>query len=212
VTYSGSGWVAVQGNWYQSAAGNCGCGTSNTDESTWTGIGGYGTSALIQQGTDMQGTPSNIFPWYEYLHACSSPGCNPPEIAIQNLPVAAGMQIHAYTAYQSSNGQTDFLVCANGNCQSILVTLDSSYYDPYHADFIDERPSYCSSGCYKPITNFAYNNWFNASSENSSGAWQGIDTVPGWGVSLVNTYNQTLVAPTAYGTNDTYTDTWFQAQ
>lgn len=211
--YSSAGWVAVEGEWVQSQAGNCYCGTSDTEESTWTGIGGYGNPALIQQGTDMQGTPSYIFPWYEYLHCGNTPGCqDPPEIQMYGFSIAAGTPVYAYTAYQSSNGQTDFLVCNQGYCRSVLVTLDGSYYDPLYADYIDERPSFCAGGCYKPLTNFQYNNWYNGYSENTSGGWQGLDTVPAWAVTMVNGSNQTLVAQTAFGSLDTFTDSWFQAQ
>lgn len=214
VTYSGSGWVAVQGDWYQSQAANCYCGTSDTDESTWTGIGGFADLGLLQEGTDMQGTPSNIFPWFEYLHACNTAGCNPPEIAITGLTVTAGMHIHTYTAYQTSNGQTNFLVCAGGSCQSLVGTFDSSYYDGRYADYIDERPTYSSSAgsYYKPITNFEYNDWFNGQAEDHSGSWYGLDPTPGWGVTMENSANQRLVGPTAFGAYDTYTDSWFQAQ
>lgn len=160
----------------------------------------------------MQGTPSNIFAWYEYLHSCNAPGCNPPEITINSLNVTAGMAIHTYTAYQTSNGQANFLVCAGGYCQPVITYLDGSYYDGRTADYIDERPDFCApSYCYKPITNFAYNNW-TGSGENSLGNWIGLNAVPGYAVSMTNGSGQTLVGPTAYTSQDTFTDTWFQAQ
>lgn len=209
VLYDGAQYVAVQGDWIQSFAADCGCGTSDTDESSWTGLGGYADSGLLQEGTDMQGTPSNIFPWYEYLHDCNTPGCNPTEIAIGGLTVTGGMSIHTYSAYQTSNGQANFLVCAGGYCQSIIAYLDGSYYYGNTAEWIDERPSFCTSGCYKPITNFQYDDW-TGSAQRSNGAWVGLNEFPGYQVSLVNSSGQTLIAPAAFGVS-TYRDTWFQA-
>jgi len=216
VVDNGDQYVATQGDWPQSYAVDCGCGTSDTDESTWTGLGGWNSSSLLQEGTDMQGTPSNIFPWYEYLHQCpaDNPSCNPPEIPINSLPVGGGMDVHTYTAYQASTGQTNFLVCAGGNCQSVIAYLDGSYYDGSSAEWIYERPCYGQpdGSCYnKPITNFEYNNW-TGSAQNTAQNWVGLNDVGGYGVSMVNGNNQTLVAPTAYTSGSTYTDTWFQAQ
>lgn len=118
VGYSDSNFVAVQGDWPQSYVQYCGCGTTDTDESSWSGICGWGgTSSLLQEGTSMQGT-GNMFAWYEYLHYCTASGCNPPEIAINSVPVSGGMAIHTYTAYQTSNGQTTFLVWAGSGGRS----------------------------------------------------------------------------------------------
>lgn len=86
VTDGGERFVAIQGGWGQSAAGACGCGTADTDESTWTGLGGWASPGLLQEGTDMQGTPSSMYTWYEYLHYCTTAGCNPPEIALNSVP------------------------------------------------------------------------------------------------------------------------------
>lgn len=154
-------YTQVQGDRVQSAASNyCGCGTSDTDETSWTGLGGWFSGSLLQEGTDMQGTPANIFPWYEYLHPCpGNPSCNPNEIQIVGLNVQPGMNVHTYSAYATATGNAYFMVCAGGYCQSALVQLDNSYFDGRTADFIDERPQYCLGGCYKPLTNFGYNDW-----------------------------------------------------
>lgn len=214
VGYWASKFVAVQGDWVQSHVHDCGCGTTDTDESSWSGIGGWGGSqSLIQEGTSMQGTGS-MFAWYEYLHACSTSGCNPPELIMRSVPVSGGMQVHTYTAYQTSNSQANFLVCANGTCQSIVATLDSSYYQGLYAENIDERPSYgCGTNCsyYKPLTNFLYNDWTNSEAEATSGTWYSLENIPAWGVTMVNTSGQTLVTPTAFGST-TMTDTWYRAQ
>lgn len=215
VSYNATGYVAVQGDWPQSHVHNCGCGTTDTDESTWSGLGGWvGSQALLQEGTSMQGT-GTMFAWYEYLHACppSNPNCNVPELEISGLAVSGGMPIHTYTAYQTSNNQADFLVCANGVCRGIVQTLDSSYYDGRYAEQIDERPTYCNaSGCfYKPVTNFLYNDWTNLKAETTGQSWVNEPLAPGWAVTMENSSSQTLVHPTAFGTS-TMTDTWVRAQ
>jgi hypothetical protein len=120
--------------------------------------------------------------------------------------------VSTYTAYQTSDGQANFEVCAGGLCQPVIVELDSSYYDGSSAEYIDERPDFCApSYCYKPITNFAYNNW-NGSAENSAGTWEGLDSAGGYAVNMINSSKQTLVGPTAYAGATTYTDTWFRAE
>lgn len=170
--------VAAEGDWPQSGAKSCGCSTSDTDESTWVGLGGDNTQALLQAGTDMQGTGSSatLFAWWEYLHKCpsGSPGCNPYEIPFANLSVSAGDPIHVYISYQTSNNLASFLLCDAGSCKDATRTLDSSYFDGSTAEQIDERPSFsCGSNCqcYKALTNFVYNNWTNMQAEYANGNW-----------------------------------------
>lgn len=67
----------------------------------------------------------------------------------------------------------------------MLATLDSSYYAGNYAENVDERPTYCgSNGCfYKPITNFAYNDWTNSEAEMTDGTWYSLENIPARGAS-----------------------------
>lgn len=203
-------WVAVSGNWVQSAAGSCGCGTGNTDEASWVGLGGYYTQSLIQAGTDMYGTPSNLYAWFEYLHPCEPYGCNVQEVDLQNVTVAAGDSIHVFVSYETSSGSADCLVCSAGSCQPMLMQLNSTYYDGSSAEWIDERPMYCQAGCYKPLTNFDYNNW-SGFAEDNSGIDYNIGTVPGLALTMIHANNQILAEPSNYNYNGNFTDTWYRA-
>lgn len=219
VSYPDSQYVAVQGDWTQPGVHDCGCGTTDTDESSWSGLGGVGrgNGGLLQEGTDMRGDGS-MNAWFEYLHACSTdnPGCNVPELEITNLPISAGMPIHTYTAYQTSNNQANFLVCANGQCTSVVGTLDSSYYDGTSGEQIDERPTYTDSNgnsYYKPLTNFDQNYWTNLQAENSAGTWANeLQDTRGDTLFMINNNNYYLAAPTALDASAlTMTDTWIRA-
>lgn len=114
-------------------------------ESSWTGLGGFFPGGgLLQEGTDMLGTPGTIFPWYEYLQSCppSNSRCNPPKTRINNLPTNPGDRIGTYTYYDRPSGRTTFQVCNGQYCATIVAYLDSSYYDGRTADYVDERPDW----------------------------------------------------------------------
>lgn len=214
LSYSPSRYVAVQGDWTQPSVYDCDCGTTDTDESTWSGlggavnIGGSGNNGLLQEGTSMQGT-GQMFAWFEFI----APQGGVQEQQISNLPIAPGMPVHTYTAYQTSNSQANFLVCANGLCASIVGTIDSMFYDGSTAEQIDERPSYCSTGCYKPLTNFNQDNWTNMMAETVDGTWVNeLQDTRGTSLWMANNNGDYLAAPTSFNaTGPPMSDTWIRA-
>ena len=214
VDASSSTYIAAQGSWGQSGVHPCNC-TGATDESTWAGIGGVDDGALLQAGTDM--TNTTISAWYEYLHDCvagdpSQGECGPAEISVGT--VTAGDTIFTQTSYETSNDLANFFVEQDGTSFPIKsVSLDHSYYNGQTAEWIDERPSYCQSGCYKPLTNFLYNDWTSVEAENTSGTWQDVGNITNrYYDVMINTSNNVLVNPSALCAGcSTFTDTWERA-
>ncbi|HEY1702717.1 MAG TPA: G1 family glutamic endopeptidase [Trebonia sp.] len=214
VDSSSNTYIAAQGSWGQSGVHPCNC-TGVTDESSWAGIGGVDDGALLQAGTDMTG--STISAWYEYLHDCvagdpTQGECGPSEISVGT--VTAGATIYTQTSYETSSNVANFYVEESGTSFPIKsLTLDSTYYNGQTAEWIDERPSYCTGGCYKPLTNFLYNDWNEVEAEDTSGTWQNVGSISNrYYDVMINTSNQVLVNPSALCDGcATFTDTWEQA-
>lgn len=145
----------VVGHWTQNSAHACNC-SGPTDAVYWVGLGGYTTGALIQAGTRNYSTDTP-YAWFEYLHPCSG-DCN---ISIQSADnVMVGDDIAAAVWYDPASNNYSMTVTDNGVYKlSEVGLLDSSYYDNTSAEFINERPVYCSTGCFKPVTNWVQTNW-----------------------------------------------------
>jgi hypothetical protein len=204
-------WDAAQGTWIQSKAGNCHC-AGGTQEVTWAGIGGVSDGALLQAGTEM--ARSKIFAWYEYLHDCirgdpSGAECGPSIIKVGNAK--AGGNVFTQTSYQRSSHTANFFVEEGSHAFPIKAKkLNSTYYNGRSAEWVDERPSHCSGGCYDPLTNFKFNNWHSADAENISGAWQSVQSQNHVEVIMVNTRGKHLAQPSKLE-GDTFKDTWIRA-
>lgn len=163
----------VEGQWDQNSYGNCGSGCSNssTDESTWAGIGGWNSGALIQAGTDMNGV-SQPFAGYEYLEPCPTDPtqeCGPSEISGAYVPTGVRIVTIVYRVGTS----THFTVTAGGTVVlSVTVDLPSSYYDGSDAEWINERPTYSlgNNPYYKPLTNYGVTYWTQNCAASSAAA------------------------------------------
>jgi hypothetical protein len=210
---SGNSYVAAEGSWGQSSVHNCGC-SGATDESSWAGIGGVYDGALVQAGTDMTNTSTHA--WYEYLHDCTAGNpateCGPSEIFVGT--VTNGDTIYTQTSYEYSNDLANFFVEQNSHSFPIKSkSLDHTYYSGRSAEWIDERPSYCASGCYKPLTNFLYNDWTDVQAESSAGTWHAVGNITDRVYDIMeNTAGNILVQPSALCAGcSTFKDTWKRA-
>lgn len=149
-TYSG-----VVSHWTQNYAHTCNC-TGPTDEVTWVGLGGV-NGGLVQAGTRLY---SNTTPyaWWEYVGADGS------GVSIQSAgTVGVGDDIAAAVSWNSAHTVATFGVTDNGSYRiNFSMSLSSTFYDGSTAEFINERPAYCSTGCYKTLTNFVQTNFSQA--------------------------------------------------
>lgn len=202
-TSSSNQWIAVQGNWTQPTPGSTSC--SNADESSWAGLGGWNTGSLIQAGTDMNYGNTPVA-WYEYL----KPNGGVAEQPISSITVRPGDSMHVYVSYQTSTGQTDFYVADNttGTSKSVLVTLDSNYYDGSSAEWIDERPTVNNS--LVPLLNYGSDPWTNAQTYNTQGVWEPIGNNSYTSVVMQNnTGNYDFLSePSSLQTSSSFTDYW----
>lgn len=165
--------VAAQANYTQPTAENTSC--TNSDETTWVGLGGWNSQKLVQDGTwspTSSGTPcssgSNYCAWYEYLNGTLGISAT----ILSNVDVRAGNSIHSYVAYETSNGLIDYYVADNstGTYQALEVAgVGTTYYDGSSADFIAERPDV--NGSFTPLERFTTFSFSGAEGETTSGSW-----------------------------------------
>ena len=152
-------YTEVAAHWTQQSAHACGC-SGPTDEVTWVGIGGWSTDDLLQDGTRNY---SNTTPyaWFEYLGAVSVG-------ILQRNNTKVGDNIAAAVSY--SNGTANFGVTDNGTYE-VNVHLGglAGDYDPSTAEFINERPAHCSTGCFPELTNTGTTNWTGARTYSPAG-------------------------------------------
>lgn len=152
-------YTEVVAHWTQQGAYTCGC-SGPTDEVTWVGIGGWSTGRLLQDGTRNY---SNTTPyaWFEYLGAVNVG-------IIQRNNTTVGDDIASAVSY--SNGTANFGVTDNGTYEvNVHQGGLAGDYDPSTADFINERPVYCSTGCYHTLTNTGVTFWSSARTYSPAG-------------------------------------------
>jgi len=180
---------------------------SNTHESTWVGLGGYGVQKLVQTGTAMNtlnGT-HHYYAWYEYLSAIH----NNPEIQFASIIVNPGDSIHTYCSFQQANNLFNAYIAnnTNGTSQSVLVNISASeYFDSSTAEFINEKPSWGVTD--NGLTNYGTTYWWNCQAYTMSCVWQSLGSTTYNKVIMYNpvTYDIRAV-PTAVN-GQSFTSVW----
>jgi Peptidase A4 family len=152
-TYYGN----VQGEWVQPSIGATSC--AGATHLTWVGIGGYGSSALLQDGTDQ-----NNNAWFEYL------GPNNTGVSItdfsSNLGIHAGDSVEASTMYLSGTAYWFVEDLTTGKYTTATLSNASSYYDGSSAEFIDERTTFGTTP--SPLANYGSTHWTEAQAATST--------------------------------------------
>lgn len=199
--------VASQMNYTQPTAESTTC--SNSKQAVWTGLGGYNSTQLVQDGTALPGTLSSGYnAWYEYLNGTSNHG---PTI-LSKMSVAAGDSMHLYVSYSTANGSIDFYVAnnTNGTSQSVVVSnVGTSYYDGSSADYITERPA-CGSNCLYPLHKFTTFSSNTAEAETTGGQWIPISSSPYPYKLLMYAGSTKLAAPSGLNSSgDGFSTTWY---
>ncbi|MFL0267959.1 G1 family glutamic endopeptidase [Candidatus Clostridium radicumherbarum] len=186
---------------------------ANAYESSWIGIGGVNTAALLQAGTAMHNYQYTAF--YEYIDEYN----NDPngQINIASINISPGDDVHMYVTYLYSNRVANFYVAdyTNGGSQSIFVNLDNNYYDGSTVEWIDERPTLKYSDGTKAFANladFGTISWFNCKSYNSSNVWNDLTSLSHQYVSMWSTGGKYMLASpnTPYSSTNFY-DVWLNA-
>jgi hypothetical protein len=167
-------YVATQMDFTEPSVLSTSC--SGSSAAAWTGLGGYNTSKLVQDGVEVptnglslcSSKASGYCAWYEYLNASSNHG---PTI-LSNVTIHAGDNMHLYSVYSSALGRINFYVADNttGTSQSVIITgVGTSYYDGSSGDFIGAE---AASGT--PLKHFSTFSTRNSQAQNTAGTWTTI--------------------------------------
>ncbi|WP_154674041.1 hypothetical protein [Nakamurella lactea] len=122
------------------------CGSGSPGESRWVGIGGYGTSRLIQNGASSysNGTYQVMQGWWEMLNS----GYDTHEMDLVNNPYNEGDLVRFDTYYNSATNKAIFNWTSSATGEVATVTFTSidghtadQFYDGRAAEWIDERPT-----------------------------------------------------------------------
>jgi hypothetical protein len=195
--WSSTHYVATEMDFTEPSVQSTSC--SGSSAAAWTGLGGYSTSRLAQDGVEVptnglslcSGKASGYCAWYEYLNATSNHG---PKI-MSNVTIHSGDNMHLYTVYSSSLGRINFYVADNttGTSQSVIITgVGTSYYDGTTGDFIAAE---AASGT--PLKHFSSFSARNSYAENTSGNWTTISSAQSAIKStLINVFNGDVLATT----------------
>lgn len=129
--------TTASAEWVQPYDHGTSCGSAN--EATWVGLGGYNSSALGQNGTNVNGQA-----WWEVL---------PYAQVGMPLNATAGQKFKAETTWEPSNSRYKFwwYNTYTGAMTTLYRNEPSSHYDGSTADYIVERPRV--SGSLTPLTN-----------------------------------------------------------
>jgi hypothetical protein len=172
---------------------------SGASAAAWTGLGGFNTSKLVQDGVEVptsglslcSSKASGYCAWYEYLNATTNHG---PTI-MSNVTIHSGDNMHLYSVYSSSLGRINFYVADNttGTSQSVIITgVGTSYYDGSSGDFIGAE---AASGT--PLKHFSTFSTRNGYAENTAGTWTTISSARYPTKStLINIFNGDVLATT----------------
>ena len=169
-------YVATQMDFTEPSVSSTSC--SSSSEAAWTGLGGYNTAKLVQDGVEVptnatslcSSKASGYCAWYEYLNATSNHG---PTI-MSNVTIHSGDNMHLYTVYSSALGRINFYVADNttGTSQSVIINnVGTSYYDGSSGDFIGAE---AASGT--PLKHFSTFSTRNGYAENTAGTWTTISS------------------------------------
>jgi hypothetical protein len=150
-------YATAQGRWTEPSIGTTSC--SGATHLTWVGIGGYGSSQLLQDGTDQ-----NNNAWFEYL------GPNNTGVSItdfsSSLGIKSGDSVEALTEYLGTTAYWLVEDMTTGKYTTAELSNASSYYDGSSAEFIDERTTFGTTP--SPLANYGATHWTQAEAATST--------------------------------------------
>lgn len=175
--------------------------------SMWIGIDGYNSPTVEQTGIEMDcnsGTPS-YYVWWELY----------PDFASQYLfSVNAGDTITAHISYYPGTlyNPIKSLIFSiqdttTGSSSYFSRQIESSWHRS-SAEWVVERPSFCSSGCYKYLSNFGTAT-FNSAQTSISGSTHGISGNV-YQITMKNSQGNNLAVPSStYNSGESFHDYWY---
>ena len=192
-------WNGVSGEYFQPAYHYTP--VSPTYESSWVGLGGYGSPNLLQCGTHMDSSGS-YYAWFEAIVNNSG-----PEVTLPSVVVHPGDLIKDYVYYNSSNGETNFVVTDySDNTSGGSVGGTSAYYDGTHAEFIDESASFSGS---QGLSNFQTISWSDSQVHSIYNYWNPIGALTNTALSMSGSHGNTTIG--SLSSNYDFNDTWVSA-
>lgn len=194
-------WDAAQGFFVQPTDYST---SSNKYESSWVGLGGVNSGALIQDGTQMNAGQYGA--WYEYL---GNGGAGVPEINFNSINVNPGDQMYTYVSYNPNDGNAYFYVEdeSNGTSQSATVNLGSNYYDGTTAEWINERPEIGSQ--LSQLADYGSQGWTGAQAYNAyTGNWDNLGNETNNSIDMYSSAGNLLSQAGNLQSSTSFTDTW----
>lgn len=183
----------------------------------WVGLGGWGSSQLLQNGVGSAGNVTGFFAWWEAID-----GTDDTHQVRESMALSAGDVVSMSTTYNPSaetvtfswHNQTTGQLATVGPMFSIpvgggVMIFTSRFFDGTKAEAIDERTEV--GGNYDKIRDFGTQTWDQARVySNGSSSYSGMRTVPHIGPTMTNeAQTQTLVSVTG-DTTEAFHDTWQQ--
>ena len=181
----------------------------NSAYTIWTGLGGWNSGKLLQDGVDNAGMSTNTnYMFWEAL----APGHDNLEAAWSNSSVTPGHNVYASTDYY--NGTASFFVedlttgaSHSANLSSYAGLAMSGYFDGTTADFITEAPGGGSApdGLFylrKPTSGNTYY-WYAATNGNP------IADYPSWNFNEVGYGTGNTMQTTTYNGANAWHDYWY---
>lgn len=186
---TGGTFTAVSGAW---TVPNVSAGSTPGADATWVGIGGVGTTDLIQAGTDstVQGGRVVYTAWMETLPQAS-----------QTVPLAVGAgDSVSVSITQQANGAWQILIrnTTTGQTYQQNVTYSSSRSS---AEWIEESPA-VGRRLLLPLDNFGKVTFTNATTVEN-GQQRSIAQAGGQAITMYNAAEQPLAQPSALSANGT---------
>lgn len=173
---------------------------SDSDESSWIGLGGNCKCNLLQAGTYNGPVDGHNDMWWEEWP-------NPPH-DVGSLICNSGDQFYGEVSYNygDNNQKQDYAFVEDVPCGTYFgQVVDTGFVPAASAEWIDERPS-CGSTNYYKLANFQTDNWsYGVTTNGSSATYLG-----GTQIDMFD-YNGTLPLATTGSVNSSnhgFTDTW----
>lgn len=130
-----------------------------------------------------------------------------PLVTLPSVVVHPGDLIKDYVNYNSSNGETNFVVTDySDNTSGGSVGGTSAYYDGTHAEFIDESPNMSGT---QGLSNFQTINWSDSEVHSIYNYWNPIGALTNTALSMSGSKGNTSIG--SLSSNYDFDDTWVSA-
>lgn len=192
---TGHSYTSSTAYWYEPGIFSGNCNTSTTSVVFWSGLGGFNTGYLAQDGTG-ENTPGlgQNQAWSEVLP-------QQPYVVPQSLYATIGQDFEAYTGWTGGNNFVFFMENLYTG-QSLYYGVTANGYDGSTAEQVVERPTV--GGKYAYLSNY-HNVLFNNNQNTWSGGGGYISGSPNQSITMYNGSRQ-LTSESGLGGSGSFTD------